>query len=296
MVTDQQVRRLRKALHQGTSLTLAAARAGMDRKTAGKYRQQDTLPSEVAVKHDWRTRKDPFDEVWSWVQEQLALNPALQAKTLFQALQRQHPGRFRDGQVRTLQRRIKQWRAEHGPAKEVFFCQLHHPGRLCASDFTHCSELAVTLQGSPFPHLIYHFVLTYSNWETGTLCFSESLESLSEGLQNALWELGGVPQVHRTDRLTAAVQPGVGGAEAFKQRYQALLRHYGLAAEAIQAGKGNENGDVEQRHHRFKRALAQALLLRGSRDFPNQQDYVAFLRRVFAQCNTGRQTRLAEER
>ncbi len=141
--------------------------------------------------HTWRTRNDPFDGAWDWVQEQLALNPGLEAKTLFQDLQRQHPGRFPDGQLRTLQRRVKQWRAEHGPAKEVFFAQVHHPGRLGASDFTHCSELGVTLHGCPFPHLIDHFVLTYSNWETGTVCFSESLESLSEGLQNALEELGG---------------------------------------------------------------------------------------------------------
>jgi hypothetical protein len=200
----------------------------------------------------------------------LTLAPGLEAKTLFQALQRQHPGRFADGQLRTLQRRVKQWRAEHGPAKEVFFAQVHEPGRLCASDFTHCTELGVTIAGTPLPHLVYHFVLTYSNWETGTLCFSESLESLSEGLQNALWELGGVPEVHRTDRLTAAVQPGETGPEVFKQRYQALLRHYGLWGQAINARQAHENGDAEQSHHRLKRRLEQELLLRGSRDFPSR--------------------------
>ena len=137
--------------------------------------------------------------------------------------------------------------------------------------------------------------VTYSNWETGTICFSESLESLSEGLQNALWELGGVPQLHRTDRLTAAVQPGVEGPKAFKQRYQALLTHYGLQAQAIQAGKGNENGDVEQSHRQFKRALDQALMLRGSRDFASRDAYEAFVRQMFEQCNAGRRVRLAEE-
>ena len=166
--------------------------------------------------------------------------------------------------------------AESGPAKEVFFAQVHHPGRLAASDFTHCTDLGVTMHGSPFDHLIYHFVLTYSNWETGTICFSESLESLSEGLQNALWELGGVPQLHRTDRLTAAVQPGVEGPESFKQRYQALLQHYGLQGQAIQAGKGNENGDAEQSHHQFKRAVDQALMMRGSRDFSSRDSYLGF--------------------
>jgi hypothetical protein len=294
MVTDEQILRLRQALHKGMTLALAAAKAGMDRKTAGKYRRLGQLPSEVSMEHTWRTRDDPFDGVWAWVQEQLALNPGLEAKALFQDLQRQHPGRFADGQLRTLQRRLKQWRAEHGPAKEVFFAQVHHPGRLAASDFTHCSDLGVTLAGLPFPHLLYHFVLTYSNWEAGTVCFSETYEGLSEGLQNALWALGGVPAVHRTDRLAAAVQPA-GGPEAFKRRYQALLDHYGLQAQAIQAGKGNENGDVEQSHRQLKRALDQALLLRGSRDFAGRDAYAAFLRELLAQRNAGRQARLAEE-
>ena len=296
MVTDKQILRLRQALLQGMSLSLAAAKAGIDRKTARTYWQLNRLPSEVPmVDHTWRTRQDPFDDVWTELQQKLDVNPGLQAKTLFADLTARYPGRFADGQLRTLQRRLKQWRAEHGPAKEVFFTQVHHPGRLAASDFSHCNDLGVTIHGAPFDHMIYHFVLTYSNWETGTICFSESFESLSEGLQNALWELGGVPELHRTDRLTAAVQPGKEGQEAFKRRYQAVLDHYGLRAQAIQAGKGNENGDVEQRHHRFKVAVDQALMLRGHRDFPGRDSYAAFLRQLFRQENAGRAGRLAEE-
>src|SRR5262249_58825000 len=102
-------------------------------------------------------------------------------------------------------------------------------------DFTHCTDLGVTINGASFTHLIYHFVLTYSNWETGTICFAESYESLSEGLQNALGELGGVPQVHRTDRLTAAIPPGTEGSAAFTQRYGALLKDLGLVGEAVPA-------------------------------------------------------------
>jgi hypothetical protein len=296
MITDAQLRMLRRLDHHGAAKELAAVKSGMDPKTARKYRRLGKLPSEVKIMdRDWLTRPDPFAEVWPEVQAMLQLNPGLEAKTLFTDLQRRFPGRFADGQLRTLQRRCREWRALEGPAKEVFFAQVHHPGRLCASDFTHCTELGVTINGTPFPHLIYHFVLTYSNWETGTICFSESLESLSEGMQNALWELGGVPQCHRTDRLTAAVQPGIEGPKAFKLRYQALLTHYGLQAQAIQAGKGNENGDVEQSHRQFKRALDQALMLRGSRDFVSRDAYEAFLRQMFEQCNAGRRARLAEE-
>jgi hypothetical protein len=296
MITNQQVRKLRRFDGNGVPKEVAAARTGMDAKTARKYRRLGKLPSEVErMDRDWRTHPDVFAEVWPELETLLQVNPRLQAKTLFADLQRRFPGRFADGQLRTLQRRLKRWRAENGPAREVFFAQVHHPGRLAASDFTHCTDLGVTINGSPFAHMIYHFVLTYSNWETGTICFSESYESLSEGLQNALWELGGVPQLHRTDRLTAAVQPGVEGREAFKQRYQALLQHYGLQGQAIQAGKGNENGDAEQSHHQLKRALDQALMLRGSRDFSGRDGYTAFLQQLFGQQNAGRAARLAEE-
>lgn len=281
-------------LGMGKSLATAAAKADMDEKTARKYRESGKLPSEVKVEHAWRTREDPFNEVWEEVKEKLGNNPGLEAKTLFEDLQRRYPGRFADGQLRTLQRRVKIWRALEGPAKEVFFPQVHYPGELCESDFTHMSSLGVTIQGQPFDHLIYHFVLTYSNWETGTICFSESFESLSEGLQNALWELGGVPKRHRTDRLSSAVrkpdQP-----EKFTQRYKGLLKHYGLEGSQTQPESPNENGDIEQRHHRFKRALEQSLMLRGSHDFPSREEYGGFLAKLCHQLNRGRQDRFKEE-
>jgi hypothetical protein len=147
---------------------------------------------------------------------------------------------------------------------------------VCASDFTHLRELAITIDGQSFPHLLYHFVLRYSNWETGTICHTESFASLSEGLQNAFWELGGVPVFHRTDRMTAAVNNLTESAQ-FQKGYQALLRYYRIEGQRIQTGQPNENGDIEQRHHRFKRALDQALLLRGSRDFATQQQYQEFV-------------------
>jgi hypothetical protein len=300
MVKDQQVRRLFTLLQTENSQAVAAAQAGMDVKTARKYQRLRRLPSEVKVIHDWRTRADPFTEVWEEVRQELAVNPGLEAKTLFQALQRKYPGRFQDGQMRTLQRRIKTWRALEGPAREVFFAQVHEPGRLCASDFTHLSDLGITLGGQPFDHLVYHFVLTYSNWEQCTVCFSESFESLAEGLQNALWVLGGVPAAHRTDRLSSAVNNLAKNADeqrepAFTRRYQALLDHYRLTGQKIQAGQANENGDVEQSHNQFKKALDQALMLRGRRDFASRAEYETFVGELIEQLNAGRRQRLAEE-
>lgn len=294
MVTDKQVKRLIKLMQTEKTLTMAAAKAGLDEKTARKYGRLGKLPSEVRKPHEWRTRADPFEAVWAELQAQLEVNPGLEAKTLFGELQRRYPGRFEDGQLRTLQRRVKRWRALAGPAKEVFFPQQYVPGERCQSDFTHLGALGVTVQGQRFEHLLYHFVLPYSNWETGSLCYSESFESLSEGLQRALWRLGGVPRSHQTDRLSAAVHPG-GHREVFTQRYQALLRHYGLEGRRIRTARPQENGDVEQRHYRFKRALEQALLLRGTRDFAERSDYESFLGQLFTQLNRGRQGRLAEE-
>lgn len=294
MVTDGQVRRLMEMLGKGKGLCTAAAKADMDEKTARKYRALGKLPSEIRVEHTWRTREDPFTEVWDQVKEKLKINPGLEAKTLFEDLQRRYPGQFAEGQVRTLQRRVKIWRALEGPAKEVFFPQVHKPGELCESDFTDMNALGVTILGRPFDHLVYHFVLPYSNWETGTICFSESFESLSEGLQNALWEVGGVPEKHRTDRLSAAVQKP-DNPEEFTQRYRALLNHYGLQGQKTQPHSPNENGDVEQRHYRFKKALEQSLMLQGSSDFRSREEYAVFLRKLFAQLNLGRKDRFKEE-
>ena len=243
----------------------------------------------------WQTREDPFQDVWPELEDRLERNPGLQAKTLFEDLQRRFPGRFPDGQLRTLQRKIKAWKAVAGPPKEVFFDQVHTPGQLGASDFTHMNDLGITLAGQPFDHMVYHFVLTFSNWETGTVCFSESFESLSQGLQDALWELGGVPQMHRTDRLTAAVN-NLGDRDLFQQRYRALLAHYGLRAQAINARKAHENGDAEQSHYRLKQTIDQALMLRGSRDFDDRAAYERFLREFFARRNRGRTERFAAER
>jgi hypothetical protein len=293
-VTDAQVKELRRSFQQGASLRTAAMKAGMDRKTGRKYRAADQLPSASRAARNWRTRPDPLAAVWARVEEQLQREPRLQAKTLLAWLQREVPTQDWEPNRRTLERRVRQWKAEHGPAKEVFFSQVHEPGRLGASDFTHMESLAVTLEGQPFGHLLYHFVLTHSNWEHVSLCFSESFASLSEGMQNALWELGGVPRRHRTDRMTLAVNHE-GNGERYTARYQALLHHYGLEAEATNPASGHENGDCEQGHRRLKEALEQALLLRGSRDFASRGAYWQFVQAVVAQRNAARGGRVRAE-
>lgn len=295
MVTDKQVKKLFKLRSMGMKKSEMSDKTNMDVKTARKYLTANKLPSQLKKEHTWRTRQDPFESVWeSEVKELLDNNTGLQAKTIFEYLRGKHPGIFNDGQLRTLQRKIKSWRSTEGPAREVYFPQEHKPGILCASDFTNMDELNVTISGQLFSHKLYHFMLTYSNWETGSICFSESFESLSTGFQNALWKLGGVPREHRTDRLSAAVNNLNDSAE-FTQRYKQLLNHYNIKGQKTQPYSPHENGDIEQRHYRYKIAIDQALMLRGSRDFDSRKDYEDFLQTIFDQLNLNRMEKLKEE-
>jgi hypothetical protein len=300
MVSDEQIRRVREHMEKDGVLWKAASKGEMCEKTARKYLRAGELPSQMKKPHTWRTREDPFEGVWEEIREMLEESEAkFEAKTLFEYLQRKYPGRFQDGQLRTLQRRMKVWRALEGPSKEVYFSQVHHPGELAQSDFTRMGGLGITIGGQPFDHMIFHFVLTYSNWESGTVCYGESYESLSQGLQNALWELGGVPKAHQTDRLTAAVhqlqKDEKESEEGFTQRYRDLMSHYGLEPRKIQVGQPNENGDVEQSHHRLKRGVEQALLLRGSCDFKDLEEYQAFLKDLMERRNENRRDRFGWE-
>lgn len=294
MVTDQQVRRLFKLIQTEKKFEMAAMKAGMDEKTARKYCRNGMLPSDLKQEHSWQTHNDAFEDAWDGIKSMIEINPGLEAKTLFEDLQRRFPGRFADGQLRTLQRRIKNWRAIEGPPKEVFFTQTHKPGELGQSDFTRMTKLGITINCAPFDHMIYHFVLTYSNWETGTVCFSESFESLSQGVQNALWELGGVPNKHRTDCLTTAVNKA-GRPEEFTRKYKDLVDHYGITPCRTNPNSPHENGDVEQRNYRFKKAVEQTLFLRGSRNFEDRTAYELFLSKLFVQLNAGRRKRFLEE-
>ena len=296
MKKDAEVLRYMRERAKGTPQDVAAARVGMSPKTARKYEKAGKLPSDLKRPHTWRSRANPFAEDWPWVVAQLERDPALQGTTLFALLETLHPGKYRPTQVRTLQRAIAAWRAMAGPEKTVIFAQVHAPGEAAQSDFTHMTDLGVTIAGQPFPHLLFHLVLTYSNVEAIRLCFGETFEALAEGIEAALWQIGGVPQTHRTDHLTAAVQQDEEGREAFTQRYQALMRHYDLAPTWNHAGVAHENGDVEQSHHRFKLAVDQALRVRGSRDFATQAAYQRLLDDLVRNRNLTRQARFVQER
>jgi len=266
----------------------------MTAKTARHYRDHRTRPSTRKKSHGprtYRTRPAPFAAVWPMVEERLAAEPRLRATTLFDWLRRERPGQFLDSHRRTFERRVRQWRATHGPGKSIVFRQVHAAGDLAASDFTPMNSLAITIAGQRFDHTVYHFVLTYSNGESVTLCVSESL---SDGLQNAVGDLGGVPRRHRSDSLTAAVN-NLSATREFQTRYRDLLAHYGVSGQRINARQAYENGDAESSHGHFRTAVDRALLLRGSRAFDSREEYVAFLQGIVTVRNEGRADRFAEE-
>jgi hypothetical protein len=299
MVTDQQVRLLRQKRMEGKSQEAAAAAAGMSPRTARKW-ETGPLPSNAKRGRTWRTRRDPFEGVWT--EEILPLlerdtEGVLQATTLLELLETRYSGRFGVGQLRTLQRRIRDWRALHGPDREVYFEQAHPPGREAQVDFTHGAELGVTIAGAFFDHLLFEFLLSFSGWRWVSLAFGETFEALVDGLQGALWSLGGVVEVIRSDNLSAATHDlKRSGGRALTERFAAVLAHYGLRSTRISPGRSHENGVVEQGHHRLKSAIAQALVIRGSRDFATVEAYEAFVREVVERLNRGKQSRLAEER
>ena len=273
----------------------AAMQAGMDRKTARRYVKEGRLPSELKEPRTWRTRTDPFAADWAELRTRLTDAPELEAATLFEDLLRRKPAGYAPGQLRTLQRRVKQWRAQEGPPKRIFFPQVHRPGEAMQTDFTWASTLGITIGGEPFPHLLCHPVLPYSNWEWATLCQAESMAALRRGVQAALGRLGRVPTYHQTDNSTAATHDLRTGKRGFNAEYEALVGHYGMVPRTIEVGEKEQNGDVEALNGVLKRRLDQQLLLRGSRDFATAGAHESWVQACLEGANRLRAARVAEE-
>lgn len=290
----------------------AATKADMDRKTARKYVAAGKLPSELRQPRTWRTREDPFAADWPTILAMLAEAPTLEAKTIFDELMVRHPGRYQEGQLRTLQRHILKWRAMEGPEREVFFPQEHRPGEAAQTDFTWATELRVTIAGELFVHMLCVFVLPFSNWQWPTVCLSESMAALRRGVQAALFRLGRKPKFHQTDHSTAATHAILGPSapvesdasdaasdaprkRPFNAEYAAMMRHFGMTPRTIEVGEKEQNGDVEAGHRALKRRLDQALLLRGSRDFDSREAWEGFVQDIADKANRGRQERLGRE-
>ncbi|MCC5858212.1 MAG: IS21 family transposase [Ectothiorhodospiraceae bacterium] len=295
-VTKQQVRVFMAHRAGGKTQSTAAAKAGISERTGRRIDAGN--PVGGAKARHWRTRADPFAAVWGEVAEQLHATPDLQAITLLEWLQGRFPGEYPDSLLRTLQRRVKAWRARYGPDKEVMFPQRHAPGERALSDFTVLKEMTVTVRGEILAHRLYHFRLAYSGWcHARVILGGESYTALAESLAEALEHLGGVPVEHRTDSLSAAFRNLDAQAQRdITARYQALCAHYGMRPSRNNPGRGHENGSVESPHGHLKRRIRQRLKLRGSTDFDSLAAYRTFIDEVVASINRRNASRIAAER
>lgn len=293
--TDAQVRKLMEEIAKHGKVGLASMKAGMDRKTGSKYARLGKLPSKTRKERQWRTRADPFKDDWPDVEARLQDASELQAKALYEDLMEQKPDRFSPGQLRTFQRRVRRWRALSGPPKEVFFPQEHRPGEAMQTDFWVANELGITIAGEPFPHMLCHPVLPYSNWEHATVCFSESMAAIKHGVQEAVFRLGRVTEFHQTDNSTAATHDLRNGKRGFNEDYKAFMDHLGMKPRTIVVGESQQNGDVEALHNALRNRLVQHLLLRGSRDFDSVAEYEQWLQGVIAKANAMRMQKVREE-
>jgi Mu transposase-like protein len=295
-ITDHQMR-LFMRIRESKTVALAAAKAGFSAATAFRIAADPRLPSQKKVPRGSR-RRDPLAAVWdSEIVPILKNAPGMRPVAIFEELGRRHP-EIGEGIRRTLERRIRAWRALNGPDKDVIFRQEHPPGRLGLSDFTDLRELGVTIAGEPLDHRLYHFRLAFSGWEHGRIILGgESFVGLAEGLQNALWALGKAPLQHRSDSLSAAFRNlDEDTRKDQTRRYEALCAHYGMEPTRNNRGVAHENGSIESPHGHLKQAIRDALLLRGSRDFATLEAYRRFVDEIVGRRNARNAKRLEIER
>lgn len=297
VVTRTQLTKLVIERNQGKTISMCAMKAGMSRKTAGKYLSQENVLEKRRVPHTWKTRKDPLAEIWPRAQEMLGDAPELEAKALFEHLMPGGPGEVEETHLRTFQRRVRDWRLENGPGKEVFFTQDQTPGKVLAMDWTDMGPLGITIGGRALKHKLFHAVLPYSNWEWAVRAHSESTLSLRAGLKAVLGRLGRVPRELLSDHSSTATHQLKRGAKerGFNGEYLSICAHFGIEPRTINVGRPQENGSCESSHGHLKRRIKQHLLIRGSADFKSESEYDAFLVKVLEAGNLKRAKRLGEE-
>ncbi|RWE68061.1 MAG: IS21 family transposase, partial [Mesorhizobium sp.] len=295
-VTDHQMRLFMK-FRQTNTTAIAAAKASMSTATAYRIEKDSTLPSQRKVPRQ-RRRPDPLADIFdAEIVPLLRAAPGVRPVAIFEEMLRRHP-ELGSAIRRTIERRVRSWRAVHGAEQQVIFRQAHEPGRVGLSDFTDMGSAGVTIAGQPLDHRLYHFRLAYSGFEHAHVVLGgESFVALAEGLQNALWLLGGVPREHRSDSLSAAFRNLDKDARAdLTRRYEELCGHYGMMATRNNAGIAHENGSIEGSHGHLKRAINDALLMRGSSDFDDLAAYRHFVDEIVSRCNARNSKRIDIER
>jgi transposase InsO family protein len=295
-VTDHQMRLYMK-FRQTAAPAVAAAKASFSGSTAYRFEQDRRLPSQKLVTRD-RRRADPLADMFDGeIVPMLQAAPGLRPVAIFEEMQRRHP-ELSPGIRRTIERRIRAWRALHGAERDVIFRQIHEPGRMGLSDFTDMGELQVTIAGVALDHRLYHFRLACSGFaHVHVILGGESYVALAEGLQNALWALGGAPREHRSDSLSAAFRNlDKAAREDLTLRYDALCAHYGMEPTRNNRGVAHENGSIESPHGHLKKVVRDALLMRGTADFDDLGSYRQFIDELISRGNARHARRIEAER
>src|SRR6202051_2359298 len=262
-INDHQMR-----LYMKSRLTVkkpaAAAQAAISLRTAYRIENDPRLPSQMPASRG-RRRPDPLIAIFdAEIVPMLEAAPGLRPIAIFEEMQRRHP-ELPEGVRRTMERRIRQWRALHGKDRDVIFRQVQEPGRMGLSDFTEMGDLAVRVAGTDLDHRLYHFRLACSGFEHAHVILGgESYVALAEGLQNALWALGGAPLEHRSDSLSAAFRNLDREArEDLTSRYDALCNHSRMEQTRNTRGVAHENGGFQSTHRHLKAPLTAALFMCG---------------------------------
>ena len=298
MITDRQYQQLLTGQNRGYTLKQNAMKAGVSENTARKHLNNKQAPSQSKVAHSWRTRKDPFAGFWEeQILPLLRREPGLEAVTVIQYLEEKYPDQVWERHLRTLQRRMLQWRHLEGPEPEVFFPQNALPGQMAQIDWTHLGSLEITIAGDKLKLMLFHLVMVYSNWQWATLCRSESFASLRRGVQLSLRKMGAVPFNLKSDQSSSATHTlsRSGRARGFNRRYQEFCDHWGMTPRTIEVAKPNQNGDVESYNGHFKNRLDQTLMLRGSRDFASVEQLESFIGELLEQINQKVESRQCDE-
>jgi len=286
-ITTKQVEIYMKSRQQGNTQLVSSAKSGISERS-GRDIEHGKRKDPKTTNRNWRTRKDPFSEVWDKeLVPLLEQHPQLQAITLLEKLQAQYKGEYPDSLLRTLQRRVKQWSIKHGSEKEVMFRQEHAAGLQGLSDFTHLKNITITIAGKPLKHILYHFRLAFSRWSyMKVIQGGESYTALAESLQEALLRLGGSPKEHRTDSLSAAFKNLSKEAQGdMTARYEEFCKNFSMKATRNNPGASHENGSIESPHGHLKRRIEQALLLRNNYNFTTIEEYQTFIDQVVQQHN-----------
>lgn len=282
---------------QTAAPAVAAAKASFSGSTAYRFEQDRRLPSQKLVTRD-RRRPDPLADMFDGeIVPMLQAAPGLRPVAIFEEMQRRHP-ELSPGIRRTIERRIRAWRALHGAERDVIFRQIHEPGRMGLSDFTDMAELQVTIAGLALDHRLYHFRLACSGFaHVHVILGGESYVALAEGLQNALWALGGAPREHRSDSLSAAFRNlDKSAREDLTLRYDALCAHYGMEPTRNNRGVAHENGSIESPHGHLKKVVRDALLMRGTAEFDDLGAYRQFIDELVSRGNARHARRIEAER